>query len=81
VHEPHGSFYAIVPRYILQGKGIRVGPRFGEKCVPKRMQAGIRMNLDLFAEPRHLLFEDPRSQRPGRIDRASKDVGAFGAQE
>jgi len=36
---PHRGFYAIVSRYILQGKGIRVGPRLGEKCVPRRMQA------------------------------------------
>ena len=43
VHVPHDRFYAVVSRFVLQDKGIRVGRRFGEKCVPKCMQAGIRM--------------------------------------
>ena len=38
---------------------IRVLPGLGQKGVTQRMQARIRVRLDLFAQLRHLLFEHP----------------------
>ncbi len=70
MHVAHRGFNAIVSRHVLQRERIRVLPSLGQKRVPQRMQAGVRVCLDLFAQLCHLLFEHPGSERLGPILRA-----------
>ncbi len=74
MHVAHRGLNVIVSRYVLQCKRIRVLPGLGEKGVPQRMQALIRVGLDLFAQLRHLLFEHPGPERLRWIQRAGEHV-------
>ena len=74
MHVPHRGFNVIVSRHVLQRERIRVLPGLGEKGVPQRMQALIRVGLDLFAQLRHLLFEHPGPERLRWIQRAGEHV-------
>src|SRR5438270_6907807 len=76
MHVVHRGFNVIVSRHVLQRERIRVLPSLGQKRVPQRMQAGVRVCLDLFAQLCHLLFEHPGSERLGPILRPGEHVVA-----
>ncbi len=81
VHVAHRGLNVIVSRYVLQRERIGVLPGLGQKRVTQRMQARIRVRLDLFAQLRHLLFKHPGPERLPRILRAREHVLAVGLFE
>jgi len=81
VHLAHRDFNVIVSGYVLQRKRVRVLPGLGQKRVTQRLQARIRVRLDLFAQLRHLLFKYPGPEWLPGILRAREHVPAVGLFE